>query len=158
MPITIKEIESVLSRLAAAPGRFSSALSRLEDADSVASATEGEWSPVEVLAHVRVANDILEPRIFFALVRDNPPLLAYDDIRWAEVARYASVPITESLDAMRMRRKELVLALRALSPEQWERPGVHEVKGQMSVYDLASYIADHDDDHIAQIERGVGNS
>src|SRR5438093_9302098 len=88
-----EEIEQVLSRLASAPARFASALSRLEDADSVDSTRPDEWSPAEVLAHVRAAHDIMEPRIFYMLVRDNPPLIAYDDRRWAEVSRYVSLPI-----------------------------------------------------------------
>jgi len=148
-----EDIEGVLSRLASAPARFASALSRLEDADSVERMQPDEWSPAEVLAHVRASQDILEPRIFFVLVRDNPMLLAYDDGRWAQVARYSSLPITESLDTMRLRRKELVRALRSISAADWERTGTHEARGVMSVLDLARYVADHDDEHIAQIER-----
>src|SRR5437667_10085382 len=114
-------IADVLSRLASAPGRFAVAISQLEDADSVTSAQPGEWSPVEVLAHVRASHDIFEPRIYYILVRDNPTLLAYDDGRWAQVARYASLPVIESLEAMRLRRNELVRALRGLSEADWER-------------------------------------
>ena len=151
-----QDIEQVLSRLASAPARFALALSRLEDADSVERPQPDEWSPAEVLAHVRASNDILEPRLFYVLVRDNPPLLAYDDGRWAQVARYTLLPIIESLETMRLRRKELVSALRAISPEDWERAGTHEARGSMSVLDIARYIADHDDEHIAQIERAAG--
>ncbi len=103
-----ERITQLLSRLASAPARFAAALSQLEDADSVSSARPGEWSPVEVLAHVRASHDIMEPRIYYILVRDKPTLLAYDDERWAEVARYASLPVIESLEAMRLRRNELV--------------------------------------------------
>src|SRR5262245_42756733 len=121
-----EQIEQVLSRLAAAPGRFAAAISRLEDADSVTSAKAGEWSPGEVMAHVRASHDIIEPRIYYILVRDNPPLLAYDDALWAQVARYVSVPVIESLEAMRLRRNELVRTLRGLSEADWERLGTHE--------------------------------
>src|SRR5438067_2490663 len=122
-----QQIEQVLSRLVSAPARFAAAISRLEDADSVTSAQAGEWSPVEVLAHVRASHDIIEPRIYHILVRDNPVLLAYDDARWAEVAHYASLPVIESLEAMRLRRDELVRTLRSLSEADWERVGTHEM-------------------------------
>jgi hypothetical protein len=151
-----EQIAEVLSRLASAPGRFASAISRLEDADSVTSAEAGEWSPAEVLAHVRASHDIFEPRIYYILVRDNPQLLAYDDARWAQVARYASFPVIESLEAMRLRRTELVRALRGLSESDWERIGTHETRGPMTVLQIAEQIADHDDEHIAQIERSIG--
>lgn len=149
---TEEEIDEVLSRLVSAPARFASALSRLEDADSVDSTRPGEWSPAEILAHVRAAHDIQEPRIFYMLVRDSPPLVAYDDRRWAEIARYTAVPIIESLEVIRLRRKELVNALRGISAEDWERTGTHEISGPTTVFNLAKHIADHDDEHCAQIE------
>src|SRR5207248_2911000 len=152
-----EEIQQVLSRLASAPGRFAASISRLEDADSVTRAKTGEWSPVEVLAHVRASHDIIEPRIYYILGRDNPPLLAYDDARWAEVAHYASLPVIESLEAMRLRRNELVRTLRGLSEADWERVGTHEVRGQMTVLQIAVQIAEHDDEHVAQIEKSVGS-
>jgi hypothetical protein len=153
---TMMEIEGLLQRLAAAPLRYVAALSRLEDADSVSDMHDGEWSPAQVLAHVRAANDILEPRIFHVLVRENTPLLAYDDGVWAQVARYAMLPIIESLDTMRHKRKELVHMLKGISPEDWQRTGTHEVRGPMSVFELVSYVADHDEEHIAQIEASIG--
>lgn len=153
---TMVEIEKLLVRLAATPARLATALSRLEDADSVSDFHDGEWSPVQVLAHVRAANDILEPRIYHVLVRENTPLLAYDDGVWAQRARYATLPITESLDTMKHRRKELVHMLRGISLEDWQRTGTHEVRGPMSVYELALYVADHDEEHIAQIEASIG--
>ena len=150
-----EDLEEVLERLASAPARFAAALSRFEDADSVTGARPGEWSPAEVFAHVRATCDILEPRIFHVLVRDNPPLLAYDEAVWAKVARYAQIPVIESLETMRLRRKELVHALHGLSAEDWARTGTHEVRGPMSVLDIANYIADHEDEHIEQIQLQV---
>ena len=102
---------------------------------------------------MRAAHDIVEPRIFYILVRDRSPLIAYDDRRWAEVARYVTVPIIDSLEVMRLRRKELVNALRGISAEDWERTGTHEISGPTTVFDLAKHIADHDEEHCAQIEQ-----
>lgn len=146
------EIEEVIRRLEAAPARFQAALGRMEDADSVAGGAPGEWSPLEVLAHVRASNDILEPRLFQILVRDNPTLFSFDERRWMEVARYTFIPVTESLAAMRLKRRDLVRALRALKPEGWQRTGEHEVSGRISVLDVASYIARHEEEHLAQLE------
>ena len=149
---TSKEIDELLSRLATAPGRFAAALSRLDDADSVTGARPGEWSPAEVLAHLRASHAILEPRLLQMLVRDNPPLPAFDERRWLEVARFAALPITASLEVMSLQRKELIYALRGLSAADWERQGTHETGVPLTVYGLARQIADHDDEHSEQIE------
>lgn len=152
------EVDAVLSKLAAAPGKFAALLSSLEDADSVENSNEAEWSPTRVFAHLRAANAILEPRLFFVLVRDNPPLVGYDDARWLEVARYDSLPVTESLESMRLHRGELVHALRGIVLEDWDRTGTHEVRGPMTVLEIARQITEHEDDHLAQIERSIGEA
>lgn len=153
-----EEIEAVLARLEAAPALFAAALSRLEDADAITTSEAGEWSPLEVLAHVRAANDIIEPRIFYALVGDSPPLVGYDENIWRQVARYITLPITDSLETMRLRRKGLVHALRGIAPDDWERTGNHEVRGPMTVLEMAQQIVEHEDEHLVQIERVSGAS
>lgn len=147
------EIAGVLAQLGASPARFAAALSNLEAADSVETAIPGEWSPAEVLAHVRASQDIMEHRIYAVLVRDNPPLPAFDNYRWMEVAHYAGLPVTESLDGMRVRRKELVRALRSVSPGDWDRTGTHEVRGPLSVLAIARSLVEHEAEHYEQIAR-----
>jgi hypothetical protein len=150
-----EERERLIGRLAAAPGHFQQLLARLEDADSVTSAQEGEWSPHEVVAHLRAANEILEPRILQVLVRPNTPLIGFDETLWVLVLGFASVPVTDLLQTMAWRRKEVVHALRAIPPEAWERTGTHEVRGPLTVFELAAQIADHEDEHLAQIAAAI---
>ena len=154
---TSLECEMLLSRLAAAPAHFQALLARLEDAASVTTVAAGEWSPHEVVAHMRATNDILEPRVFQVLVRPNTPLIGFDEDRWLQVLGYVKLPVTDLLQTMAWRRKELVNALRNVSPEDWERSGIHEVRGPMTVYELATQIAEHEDEHLAQIVRATGD-
>jgi hypothetical protein len=147
-----KGIDELLKRLESAPARFGAALARFEDADSVFDGSAQDWTPTQVLAHVRASNDILEPRIMQVLVRDEPPLPVFDERRWCEVAGYELVPVTELLGVMRARRRELVRILHDLGPDEWERAGLHEKNGRITVLDIARHLADHDDEHIRQIE------
>jgi hypothetical protein len=73
------------------------------------------------------------------------------------VLGYVKLPVTDLLQTMAWRRKELVNALRNVSPEDWERSGIHEVRGPMTVYELATQIAEHEDEHLAQIARATGD-
>ena len=153
--VTAPERERLIGRLAAAPGHFQELLARLEDADSVTNVGDGEWSPHEVVAHLRAANDILEPRILQVLVRPNTPLIGFDEVLWLDVLGYAALPTTDLLQTMMWRRKELVHALRGIPPEAWEHTGTHEVRGPMTVFEIATQTADHEDEHLAQIARAV---
>ena len=150
-----EEINAAIDTLASGPGRFAALLSTMEDADSVETSNDAEWPPRRVFAHLRAANAILEPRIYFVLVRDSPPLVGYDDAVWLEVAHYDSLPVTESLESMRLHRSELIHMLRNISPEDWDRTGTHEVRGPMTVLEIAQQIIDHENDHLEQIRRSV---
>ncbi|MEP6774058.1 MAG: DinB family protein [Chloroflexota bacterium] len=154
---TSLEQEMLLSRLAAAPAHFQALMARLEAADSITTTAAGEWSPHEVVAHMRAANDILEPRVLQVLVRPNTPLIGFDEDRWLQVLGYMKLPVTDLLQTMAWRRKELVNALRNVPSEEWDRSGIHEVRGPMTVYELATQIAEHEDDHLSQIARVVGD-
>ena len=150
------EVESVLERLASSPTEFARLIGKQEAADAVASAAPGELSPADALARVRAANDILVPRILYVLVRDNPPLIGFEEGRWEEVMHYRTLPVSDSLQTLRLQRAELVRALRALKPEEWDRAGTHEVRGPMSVLEIAAQIAGLEEDYLAQIEHSGG--
>src|SRR4051794_13313900 len=89
-PIVQDETAALVERYAAAPGRIAYAA-----AGQAARLTEppapGEWSPRDILAHIRASDDILSPRLIQILVRDEPPLPSFDERRWAEVMGYAAL-------------------------------------------------------------------
>ena len=86
------------------------------------------------------------------LVRDNPTLLAYEERVWATVLRYAEADFNTSLQTYSLLRAELVNALRNLSDDQWERTGIHEHKGSLTVATLVSDMVLHEEEHCRQIE------
>jgi hypothetical protein len=92
----------------------------------------------------------------YVLVRDNPPLIGYEEARWEEIMRYRTLPVSDSLQTMRLQRAELVRALKALNVEEWDRAGTHEVRGPMTVLEIAEQVAGFEDDYLAQVERSGG--
>ena len=86
----------------------------------------------DVLAHVRASDDILSPRLVAMLVREEPPLPAFDDRRWGEVMGYAEADFQELLATFTFRRAELVRLLRQLTSAEWQRAGVHEARGRIT--------------------------
>jgi hypothetical protein len=110
------------------------------------------WTAHDVLVHMRASSEILTPRIYQTLVRDHPPLPGFDDRRWAEVANYASMSFSDLFARIAIPRYELIETLRRLSPADWQRTGLHEEHGEISIEAIASHIAGHDEEHLAQIE------
>jgi uncharacterized damage-inducible protein DinB len=146
------EIAALVDRFAAAPKRIERAVARVDAARLTTLPAAGEWSARDVLAHLRASDDILAPRLVAILVRDRPPLPAYDERRWAEVLDYAGRDFHDLLRVYAGRRAELVDTLRRLAPEDWQREGTHEERGPRAILQLLRILVEHEQEHCAQIE------
>jgi DinB superfamily len=115
----------------------------------------GEWSPAQILAHLRASDAILGPRIIRVLVRADSPLIGYDERAWAAISARAQLPLATQLTAFESQRAELVGVLRALKPDEWERAGLHEIRGRLTVAQIATDLAKHEQEHEAQMADAV---
>lgn len=145
-------IDDLLARLAGIPGRVASAVAGWSESQLRAPSAAGVWSAAEIFAHMRAADDIVAPRAFMILTRDQPPLAAYDERRWAEVVGYAQADFQSSLQAFTLRRAELVGMLRRAAPDDWQRTGIHEVRGPLSLLEVVTGVVEHEEEHCAQLE------
>ncbi|MGZ3582765.1 MAG: DinB family protein [Ktedonobacterales bacterium] len=141
---------SLVERLAYTPQRILDAVSGWSEAEIHGARAEGEWSAADILAHVRASDDIMAYRVYAILARDVPPLPAYDERRWAEVAGYARMDFRASLDTFTRRRAELVALLRRIAPEDWERTGTHEVCGPLTLREVVTGLVEHEEEHAGQ--------
>lgn len=150
------ESHGLVSALAGFPARLAALVRGRDDRTLRARPAPEAWSALEVLAHLRSSDAILAPRLYQMLVRESPPLPGFDERRWAEVAGYADLPVSLLLESYAARRAELVAMLRRLSAADWQRTGRHEERGEITMVDVARWIADHEAEHLAQLEALLG--
>jgi hypothetical protein len=154
--VDLSDSARVVDALATLPERLTDLLGRLDEAALRARSSLDAWSALEVVAHLRASEAIVAPRLYQILVRDEPALAAFDERRWAEVAGYADLPPSLLLQGFATRRAELVAMLRRLAPTDWERAGMHEVAGRVTLLDIARSMAEHEAEHIAQLQAMLG--
>lgn len=142
----------ILETLGDTPTWLRTGLAHLSDQDAHAAAHAGEWSLADILAHLRASDAILAPRVFYVLIRDQPPLIGFDERAWAVVAASAHVPLATQLDAFAALRAELLGILRTLDPPAWDRAGMHETRGRLTLRQIVSDLAEHEREHRAQWE------
>jgi hypothetical protein len=143
----VDQLEQTAPRIAqAVEGRTAVELRQRPPADP------DSWAAAEIVAHLRATDDILAYRVYAILVRDNPPMPAYDEQRWTEVARYGDVAVEDSLTMFTLRRAELIRTLRHIAPADWERMGTHETYGPQTLRAAVRKLADHEAEHCAQLE------
>ena len=110
-----------------------------------------KWSVAEVLAHLSEAEVVSTWRYRQMLEHDGCTLPGYGQELWADLGAYGTRDLQESLDQFRLLRDANLRMFSRLTPEQWQRHGVHAERGPMTVHDLAVQIAGHDINHVAQI-------
>ena len=127
-----------------------------EQATAARGGEEG-WSVVEVVCHLRDAEEQALSRM--RLMRDNthPLIVAYDQERWARERNYTEASLPEALAAFTRFRAQRVTELAQLSPQEWEHLGQHEEQGTITISSHALHIVSHDFLHAAQIARQLKN-
>lgn len=153
----MSQTDNLADRLARTPERISRAVAGWSQADLHTPFAEAEWSAAAIFAHLRASDDIISPRVYALLVRDDPPLAACDDRRWAEVAGYEQADFQSSLATFTLRRAELVALLRRITPADWQRTGRHEVRGVISVFEVVMHLVEHEEEHCVQLEQSRVN-
>jgi DinB superfamily len=129
------------------------------------------WAAKEIVCHLRDIEELFLLRLEAIAAMDEPMLPAAGmgarvlnlkpdgqaaaPERWAEDRQYLRNDVGEALAAFRRRREETLAHLAALAPEQWRRGGIHPRRGRLTVADLVSDLARHDDNHLDQLRRAL---
>lgn len=120
---------------------------------SAARGGDENWSVIEVLCHLRDAEEHNLKRFHLMRTEEMPLLAGYDQEALAKERNYASANLSEVLAAYLKFRTDTLAELSALAPTDWNRPGRHSEKGEINIMNYAIHIAAHDSVHLAQIAR-----
>ena len=142
--------------LAAAPDALVGALAGVDD-DLARRAPGGDegWSVVEVVCHLRDAEERAAERMRAIRDEDDSRIAGYDQDAWAMERCYAEDDMRSALASFSRHRAAHVAALRALPPDAWGRAGTHEEWGRITIENHTIHIATHDVQHLAQIARAL---
>jgi hypothetical protein len=126
------------------------------EAQTACGGDEG-WSVVEVICHLRDAEERSLRRTRAMRDEVDPPISGYDQERWARERNYAAADLCQAFDAFLRFRVEHIADLSALSPEQWQRTGRHDKHGPVTISNHTLHIVWHDAVHLAQIARQLAH-
>ena len=144
----LKRLERTADELAAAiRGQSDAVLSRRPDAKN--------WAAKEVLCHLRDTEELFMTRFVQVQAMDDPKFLPVTPDRWAEERQYLRNDAAAALAAFGKRREESLAFVRALTPEQAKRGGLHPARGRMTADDFVTLMAWHDDNHLDQLTRAL---
>jgi len=146
----------LLDAFKATPDLLNGLLNPIDTAQA-RSATGGDenWSVVEVICHLRDAEEFFIKRYQSMRDQENPVIVGYDQEALARERNYKNADFRASLASFNALRRQTVSELSRLTPEQWQRRGQHTELGQITIFAQAIHHVAHDAIHCAQIARQV---
>ncbi len=112
----------------------------------------GEWSPLEVICHLRDSERTVQRPRLERIAREQNPFLTEPQTppgpgeMACEAENYC-----DPAEEFAAERQITVDFLAGLTPEQWSRPARHSIFGPTTLLEMAEFTARHDRMHIKQI-------
>jgi len=149
------EHAALVERLKATPRDLVSLTSGVSAAALARRPAPREWSAGMVLAHLADAELVYGFRIKMILTEDRPLLVPYDENAWTERFSRVDDDVRDVLARWRLLREHHLRLFESLEDSEWRRAGVHSQRGEMSVRQVASLMAEHDRGHLDQLRRAL---
>jgi hypothetical protein len=112
---------------------------------------------VEVICHLRDAEERGLERTLAMRDAGDPFLPGYDQDAWARERNYAAGDLQEAFAAFVRLRTRHVAELAALAPADWARTGQHAEQGRITITAHTLHLVSHDAIHAAQIARQLAH-
>ena len=144
-----------LQRMRQTPGDIAALIGTQPDDVRGRRPAEGAWSATEIVCHLRDVEEFYLDRVRFILINDEPVLIVLDPDRWATERQYHRHDMALAHAAFTARRRETLAVLDGLEPEQWERVGLHRLRGRLTVRHIVHGWAKHDGVHLDQLKRAL---
>jgi hypothetical protein len=114
------------------------------------------WTVRQLIHHLADSHLNAYTRVKLTLTEDVPVIRPYREEKWAELPEAKTGDIAFSINLVTAVHQRLVLALRALSPEDFERQYLHPEAGRrLTLGYLVGNYAWHGQHHLAHIKLAV---
>ena len=146
-----------LARLEATPGELARALDDAPPALLARRPAPAAWAPVEVLCHLRDAEESFLDRCRqIAASPLEPRFPTTNPDRWAAERQYLRHDPRLALAAFARLRAETLALFRGLAEGGWARAGVQlDSRGRRTLDDFLAVMAWHDANHLDQLARAL---
>ncbi len=113
----------------------------------------GTWSIQQILWHLSDSDLIASDRMKRVIAEDNPLLVGYDQTRFSQRLPYHDLDPAIACELFRLNRLVTAETLRRLPAEAFQRTGVHNERGKLTLLDLVNMYVDHVQNHMKSVEQ-----
>ena len=151
-------IEKILTLLKENPVTIAELTTDLTPKQLRAIPEDGEWTAVDILAHLRSCADVWGGCIATILTEDGATIRAINPTTWIKQTNYPDLEFQPSFQAFTTQRTELVALLESCAPADWLRGATVTGAGkplERTVHFYAQWLAKHERSHLKQFRQIV---
>lgn len=134
---------SLIEQYAEGGTELGAAIRGLLREDLLAFPVPGTWSIQQIVLHVVDSDLIFSDRMKFVIAMDNPPLIGFDESRFASNLFYAEQSAEDAVALFELNRRNTARILRKLPDAAFARAGVHSERGPITLADLVQSAVNH---------------
>ena len=142
----------MINEYAAGPQKLRDALAGMTPEQIDAAPVPGKWSTRQVICHLADFEPVYADRMKHVIAEDQPTFAGGFHQQFAEHLAYDERDIEEELTLIEAVRCQMTQILQSLSPDAFERTGIHSVEGPMTLKTLLERITNHIPHHVQFIE------
>jgi hypothetical protein len=142
----------LINNYVAGPQLLRHAVSGLSHEQLTARPVAGKWSTLEVVCHLADFEPILADRMKRIIAEDKPQLLGADEKKFAAALAYHHRDVEEELTIIERTREQMARILRTLTEEAFQRVGLHNERGPLTLERLLTITTNHIPHHVQFIE------
>ncbi len=150
--------EQRLQRLTRTADELAAAIKGQSEAVLARRPDDKNWAAKEIVCHLRDAEEVFQLALRADPGHGHRPQAAgrRAPIAWPRSASTcATTRRRRSAPSGGAARRTLELRSRTLTPAQWDKGGVHPVRGRMTIDTFLTLMAWHDDNHLDQLGRAL---
>jgi uncharacterized damage-inducible protein DinB len=139
---------NLIDRYEAGAESLRQAVAGLTRDDLLARPGPGAWSIQELVVHVVDSDCVAADRMKRVIAEENPPLVAFDESRWAAELFPHEQSLDDALQIFVAGRRQMTRILRRLPVAAFQRTGVHNERGLVTLEQIVQTFVQHLEHHL----------
>jgi uncharacterized damage-inducible protein DinB len=111
----------------------------------------GRWSIHQILIHLADTEGVIADRMKRVIAEEMPPLLAFDENKWACGLYYDDQSAADALAQIALIRRQMARVLMKLPDAAFERFGIHSEAGKKTLAELVQTSERHLNHHLEYV-------
>ncbi len=147
--VTPAEIEAYLALLEETPKRIEAGIQGVSEAGLTGTSQSGNWSAIEILAHLQACAEVWSQSIYLMRLHDTPTIPSVHPRDWAKLLQYQTRPFLEIFQMFSVQRQLLLGSLNKLPFEDWSRGAIIAGRNH-TIFSQVRRMARHEREHCEQ--------